>query len=171
MGSSSISSSEMAASTGTWSITSGGSVANAEENPMTFYTNMSLPNESWASLKTANDPCPHGWRVPDGGNNGIWSKALGSSSYFEDASLYDSTNQGMNFSGKFGSVSIIWYPASGSRGYYDGGLSNVGFSGHYWSASPNSNNAYLLYFYYRGNVNLSSNFNRAIGYSVRCLQE
>ena len=45
----------------------------------------------------------------------------------------------------FGSASTIWYPASGFRYYYDGSLIYVGGSGRYWSASPSSNHAYLLY--------------------------
>lgn len=173
LGSSSISSSaKAAASTGTWSITSGGSPANAEANPMTFYNIMSLPNESWASLKTTNDPCPHGWRVPDGGSNGVWARALGSSSSFDNSSLWDSTNRGMNFSGKFGSDQRIWYPAPGYRDAYGGGLDRVGFGGFYWSASPNSDSAYYLYFNDDGYVNPSnSGLYRAYGFSVRCLQE
>jgi hypothetical protein len=76
----------------------------------------------------------------------------------------------MNFSGKFGSASTIWYPASGYRGSSDGSLCIVGIIGWYWSASPNNYKAY--------NLDLSSgdyvypsycNF-RAFGQSVRCLQ-
>lgn len=171
LGSSSISSSAKAASTGTWSITSGGSVANAEANPMTFYTNMSLPNVSWASLKTANDPCPHGWRVPDGGSNGVWARALGSSSSFNNLLLWESTNRGMNFSGKFGSDHTIWYPASGYRDRSDGDLGSVGNDGNYYSASPDSYNSYNLYFNGSGNVFPSFSNNRMHGNSVRCLQE
>ncbi len=172
MGSSSISSSEMAASTGTWNITdSGGSVANAEANPMTFYTEMSLPKESWASLKTVYDPCPHGWRVPDGGSNGVWARALGSSSSFNNSSLWDSTNSGMNFSGKFGSDQTIWYPASGYCSYDSGSLGDVGGGGPYWSASPSNDDAYYLSFSNSGYVYPSGSNILAFGYSVRCLQE
>ena len=168
LGSSSISSySTMAASTGTWNSASGGSATNAEANPMTFYSNMYLPKESWASLKTVNDPCPAGWRVPDGGSNGVWARALGSSSIIY-LSL-DSTNRGMNFSGKFGSASTIWYPASGYRNSSDGSLNNVGNNGFYWSASLNSGDAYYLYV--SGGVYPSYSSSRAGGYSVRCLQE
>jgi uncharacterized protein (TIGR02145 family) len=170
MGSSSISSSVLAVSTGSWNITSGESVENAETNPMTFYTNMSLPNESWTSLKTVNDPCPHGWRVPDGGSNGVWAMALGSSS-FNNSSLWDSTNRGMNFSGKFGSDQTIWYPASGFRYSNDGCLSTVGNYGYYWSASPDGYGAYYLGFNDYGHVSPSNDYNRAVGCSVRCLQE
>ena len=79
----------------------------------------------------------------------------------------------MNFSGKFGSDQTIWYPASGYRYYSDGSLSYVGDRGYCWSASPSSYYAYYLYFYSGGSVNPSSNvtYGRALGQSVRCLQE
>ena len=164
-------SSSMAASTGTWNITSGGSAANAEANPMTFYKSMSLSNESWASLKTVNDPCPAGWRVPDGGTDGVWSKALGSSSFFSSSSLYSSTNKGMNFSDKFGAASTIWYPATGERERNDGNLYSVGYHGSYWSTSPSSDNfnfVYLLLFNGNGDVYPSFDYPHAYGFSVRC---
>ena len=77
----------------------------------------------------------------------------------------------MNFSGKFGSASTIWYPASGDRSYDDGGLNGIGNYGICWSASPNSYYAYYLYFGSNGYVNPSSHNLRANGRSVRCLQE
>ena len=78
----------------------------------------------------------------------------------------------MNFSGKFGSASTIWYPASGSRYYVDGGLNNVGNNGTYWSASLYSYNAYNMDFYNHGYVNPSDCYGGCvIGRSVRCLQE
>ena len=191
LGSSSIHYDSMteANSTITWpssvsSDSSNGTIAYATANPTTFigyntsnrdwyYTgSSSTDNTRWVtseSNKSIYDPCPSGWRVPDGGSNGVWSKALGSSSYF--AYTYDSTNKGMNFSGKFSSASIIWYPASGYRNYYDGSLGDVGDDGYYWSASPDNFSAYSLYFYYRCDVFPSYNYNRAYGLSVRCLQE
>ena len=191
LGSSSISSNTIANSTITWpsavsSDSSNGTIDYATANPTTFITynsknfdwyytgSSSTDNTRWttsSSDKSIYDPCPAGWRVPDGGSNGIWSKALGSSSYFKDASLYDSTNKGMNFSGQFGSASTIWYPASGYRYYSDGGLYDVGNGGYYWSASPYDYYAYCLSFNEYGLVDPSSYGNRAYGYSVRCLQE
>ena len=165
MGSSSISSSAMAASTGTWNSASGGSAANAEANPMTFYTSMSMPNESWASLKTVNDPCPTGWRVPDGGKNGVWSKSIGSSSSFDYT--YHGTNKGINFSGKFGSDQTIWYPASGRNDASS--PSAVGNYGYYWSASRHSSaSAYCLNFSTGGSGYPATDYVSACGFSVRC---
>ena len=172
MGSSSILSNVLALSTGTWTITSVGSTAEAEANPMTFYTEMYLPNRSWASLKTAYDPCPAGWRVPEGGDNGVWAKALGKTKDVNVPSDY--TNGGINYTGAFGGDETIWYPCSGFYRGTNGDLNNVRFSGDYWSCSPKGNSgiAHNLYFdSNNGDVNLSSGGNRNFGYSVRCLQE
>lgn len=191
LGSSSISSNIEAKSTGTWpsavsSNSTKGTIEYATAYPTTFikynssnydwyYTGLyTTDNTRWTTstaTKSIYDPCPAGWRVPDGGSNGVWSKALGSSSYFTQSSLYDSTNEGMNFSGKFGSDQTIWYPASGYRYGSDGGLYGVGYYGYYLSASPSSVSAYSLYFSYDGYVYSSSSNYRATGLSVRCLQE
>jgi hypothetical protein len=77
----------------------------------------------------------------------------------------------MNFSGKFGSASTIWYPASGYRISNGGSLDNVGYGGYYWSASPYGYYACLLYFSLLGNVYPSDGDYRASGCSVRCFQE
>ena len=188
LGSSSISSNRDAKSTITWpsavsSDSSNGTIAYATANPTTFikynssnydwyYTgSSSRDNTRWTtseSNKSIYDPCPAGWRVPDGGSNGVWAKALGSSSDFDY--IYNSTNEGMNFSGKFGSASTIWYPASGFRYDNYGSLDNVGFYGYYWSASPDYFNAYSLDFSRYGSVYPSYRYSRARGQSVRCLQ-
>ena len=188
LGSSSISSSAIAKSTITWpsaesTNSSRGTVSYVIANPTTFVTASSSPydwhyssrdNTLWTTsdkTKSIYDPCPAGWRVPDGGGDGVWSKALGSSSYFTQSSLYNSTNEGMNFSSKFGSASTIWYPASGFLTYDGGSLYNLGSGGSYWSASPSSNIAHTLGFGDNGYVNPSSSSDRAYGRSVRCLQE
>ena len=188
LGSSSISSNVIAISTITWpsavsSDSSNGTIAYATANPTTFikynsdnydwyYTgSSSTDNTRWTTSekdKSIYDPCPVGWRVPDGDS---WSKALDSSSSFKESSLYSSTNKGMNFFGRFGSASTIWYPTSGYRNGNDGSLSDVGFYGYCWSASPYGGNAYGLYFDNNGYVGPSGSSYRARGCSVRCLQE
>ena len=189
LGSSSISGSTLAKSTISWpsvvsSNSSNGTIAYATANPTTFiaynsnnydwyYTgSSSTDNTRWTTsdkAKSIYDPCPAGWRVPDGGYNGVWSKTLGS--YTSYTGTYNSTNEGINFSGKFGSDQAIWYPASGHRSLNDGDLSEVGDYGFYWSASPYDYYAYYLYFIDNGRVYPSNCFDRAFGYSVRCLQE
>ena len=167
LGSSSISSSIQALSTGTWE-TSSTQITNALaiSNPTTFFTGSSnyLPDANWQSKKTAYDPCPAGWRVPDGGDNGIWETAG-----FADTT-FDSTNRGISFS--ISSPETTWYPASGYLYDGDGVLRNSGFGGYYWSVTPGSDNdAYCLHFILNGYVFPTNCFFRSCGYSVRCLKE
>lgn len=188
LGSSRTSSGEVAKSTITWpsavlTNSSRGTVSYVTANPTTFVFTSSSPddwhyssddNTLWTTSdkpKSIYDPCPVGWRIPDGGSNGVWSKALGSSSLFTNSSLYSSSNEGMNFSGKFGSASTIWYPASGYLDDRGGRLYSVGSYGLYWSASPSNFGAYRLNFYENGDVHPSNSTVRAYGNSVRCLQE
>lgn len=121
------------------------------------------------SEKSIYDPCPYGWRVPDGGESGVWSKAKNSSS--EYTRNYDSTNLGMNFSGDFGTAATIWYPSAGFRWLKDGSLASSGNTGTYWSATTSDVDAYALDFSEEGDVYPSMKYHRAYGYSVRCLQE
>ena len=133
-----------------------------------YYTvsSSTTDNTRWQSEKSIYDPCPAGWRVPDGGDNDVWSKALGSSSYFNYS--YDSNNRGMNFSGKFGSASTIWYPATGSRYFDDGELR--GYEGLYWSVTPSDIAACSLEIFF-DEVRPHAVTNRANGQAVRCLKE
>ena len=184
LGSSSISYAIEAKSTITWpsavsSNSSNGTIEFATTHPTTFidynssnrdwyYTgDSSTDNTRWttsSSDKSIYDPCPAGWRVPDGGSNGIWSKAG-----FDDTTSYW-TNRGMSFS--ISSPSTTWYPASGYRHSSGGNFGDVGINGHCWSASPYSSySAYCLFFGSSGSVNPSSRDYRAYGFSVRCLQE
>ena len=190
LGSSSIRYESMAEakSTITWpsavsSDPSNGTIAYAIANPSTFIAcndsnydwyctgSSSTDNTRWTAsdkAKSIYDPCPSGWRVPDGGITGVWAKAKGSSSAFH----YSLTDRGLNFSGKFGSDQTIWYPASGTRSSSDGSLCRVGDDGCYCSASTDSYYAYFLTFHDYGTVYPSNkSTTRAVGKSVRCLQE
>jgi hypothetical protein len=180
LGSASISSQVDAQSTITWpsavsSDSSTGTVDYVTSHPTTFVTGGSSSSNDWHyssrdntlwttsdKTKSIYDPCPSGWRVPDGGSNGVWSKAG-----FDDTS-YDRANEGISF--RISSLSKTWYPASGNRGN-DGLLSAPGKFSYYWSASPNGYNAYCLSVYGNGSVDPSSYDNRACGLSVRCLRE
>ena len=182
LGSSSISSNVEAKSTISWpspvsSSSSRGTIGYAVEHPTTFitlndsnydwyYTGSSSTDDTrWQSEKTIYDPCPAGWRVPDGDSNGVWDKAG------FDFQSYDSSNEGMLFGSGISSPAT-WYPASGFRSYDDVSLRGVGYSGYYWSVTPGSGaGACSLFVYYNGYVFPTSIGSRAYGRSVRCLQE
>ena len=189
LGSSSISEAVEAKSTITWpsavsSDSSNGTIAYAIANPTTFiagndsnydwyYTgSKSTDDTRWTAsdkAKSIYDPCPSGWRVPDGGSNGVWAKAIGSPDDFNY--VYNNTDEGINFSGKFGSASTIWYPASGYRSNSDGSLISVGNNGCYSSASPLQYVELSLFFLNSGVVNPSNYSFRAYGMAVRCVKE
>ncbi len=180
LGSSSISSSTVAKSTINWpsavhTNSSYGTVSYVTANPTTFLKASSSPydwhyssrdNTLWTTsdkTKSIYDPCPSGWRVPDGGFDGVWAKVG------FDNTTYDSKNEGISFI--ISSPSKTWYPASGYRFYGNGNLSIVGYCGFYWSASPRSYDAYGLSFYDDGNVYPWVYDPRAYGFSVRCVRE
>lgn len=147
-------------STGTWTPkTDIGSIDFTIQNPMSWigtsydhghefhYSMYYSDNTLWGREKTIYDPCPVGWRVPDGGEDSIWAAALGSSEDMTNNSLYDEINHGFDFSGIFGD-GTIWYPAAGHNS--DGTLSSpMDMSrGDYWSVTPSSGimSSYSLFF-------------------------
>ena len=179
LGSSSISHKVEAKSTIAWpspvpSSSSSGTTAYAINHPTTFitknnansdwyYTGSSITDDTrWQSEKTIYDPCPVGWRVPDGGYGGVWAKAG-----FKDQD-YDDVDQGMLFYGM--SSPSTWYPAAGCYSGADGRLSS--WSGQYWSVtSLNYGAAYAFCFGQSGTVYPLADNSKAYGQSVRCLQE
>ena len=157
-------------STGTWK--NDGTTISAKlatQNPTTFYINYSnvMPNGSWASKKTTQDPCPAGWRVPDGyTTSGVWAKASSTTSG-------TFANYGINFGGVFGSDETIWYPAAGYLQYDQRYLYDIGKKGNYWSATPHSYDKQRAYFFKFDSAGIyyDAYDYRSAGKSVRCCQE
>lgn len=157
-----------------------GKVEYAVANPTTFigynygnydwyYTgSSSTDNTRWStSKKTIYDPCPRGWRVPE--SSDIWTDASGSAGEF--TMTYDTDLEGMDFSGKFGSDDSIWYPAAGSRFSVDGSLSDIPWSGNYWTATPEDKDACGLKITNKDEVDPACGYQRATALSVRCVKK
>ncbi len=89
-------------------------------------------NSLWASSKTAYDPCPPGWRVPDGNKTGLWTKASGLENIIQD---HDGTYKGVMFTDIFADGNV-WYPFSGFINDSDGTLGGQVEYGFYWSVTP-----------------------------------
>ena len=162
-----------AAMTGTWSTETTTITATlAIQHPTILYTKGDLSNDSWGSTKTIYDPCPAGWRVPDGGESGIWATAAGKNNFIvENYGTY-----GRNFGGVFGSDKTIWYPASG---YLETGSGELRYNtAYYWSVTtPNNTSVYVLVFWpkddpvYTSPVYTTQHPTRQPGRSVRCCKE
>ena len=185
LGSSAISGYNVAKSTITWpgkveSSAETGTIAYAVTHPTTFISNADVySNRDWyytgnnttdntrwtesENAKSVYDPCPAGWRVPDGGTDGIWDTAD------FDTPTFDATNKGKTFSNN---GIEIWYPAAGYLAY-DNALSNAGKSLYCWTATPWPDSAHAINLYFKSDSqNLATNHGmRVIGCSVRCCKE
>ena len=138
-----------------------------------YYTgSSSTDNTRWTESSTAKsiyDPCPSGWRVPDGGGSGLWARALEAFDGFYYS--FGKSNKGLNFSGKFGAASTIWYPTPGYIPLY-AMLDNVGSQGYYWSATPRGNYVYILSLDISNDYVIPSEYTfRSLGASIRCVKD
>lgn len=131
-----------------------------------YYTgSLSMNNTRWTTFNTSKsiyDPCPAGWRVPDGGDpDGVWAKAG-----FNHTATYDHINEGISFS--ISSPSTTWYPGAGFLNFSYGCFDVTSYGGYYWSATPNQGQCCELLF---GDlVYLMYSCQRAAGLAVRCIQ-
>lgn len=133
--------------------------SNNSNNDWYYTVSSSVENTRWTTSerkKSIYDPCPAGWRVPDGGSKGVWAQAIGPSEYYGIG--FDVENRGMNLSNKLGANKTIWYPI-------------WGYGGNYWSASPNGNDAYSMYISSASLLYPSeSSYRKSTNY-VRCIKE
>ena len=116
-------------------------------------------------VKTENDPCPEGWRVP---TSAEFAELINN---YSSWTIDDNGRSGRWFSGTnsyTASVPQVFFPAAGDRSRNDGSANHRGNDGRYWSSSPRSYYAGRLWIS-SSNVYVDSNY-RAYGYSVRCVQ-
>ena len=143
-----------------------------------LYTIDATAANRWLSKKTIYDPCPPGYRVPDGGTDGIWAKAFGVSSNFKES--FDSKKKGFNFGSDggcnnklSGTAAVCWYPAA--EYLFNGLPAYAGTNGLYWSwgYSQSEGKAYILKFYSIGPNNIMPVEKEfcVYGCSVRCQKE
>ena len=117
-------------------------------------------------IKTENDPCPEGWRVPTYTELGRLCK------HYSSWTTKDGQN-GRYFSGDYTyleNAPQLFLPTPGYRRDYDGKALSRGYYGIYWSSSPSGSSAHCYSF--RSRYEEASDYSyRANGYSVRCVQE
>ena len=132
-------------------------------------------SNAWSSSKTMNDPCPVGWRVPDGGEQGLWKNFNNTSTW-----TFDTVHYGIVF-GTDVANSEVWLPAQGywaDSNTYHTGWWRVGVEGRYWTVNT-MEDCYSDYFSFfiddDPNPYVSNNWgihcSRANGLAVRCCQE
>ena len=137
------------------------------------YQESNANDDRWQTVKTIYDPCPRGWRVPDGGLDSPWAKAnlpYGmSGEAYDSICYYDSVNSGMVVNSPL-SIPASWYPCAGCRSIIDGTLYQ--YQGYYWSATSS-----VIYSLTACSLNFGSSWligeyvKPSGGYSIRCLKE
>ena len=179
------------------SDSSNGTIAFSVSHPTTFVSENAsnrdwcysgsneIDKTRWQSSKTIYDPCPSGWRVPEGGADGVWVKAFNTSEDTQDDANWDSDKMGMDFSTtkmQLGTSGPIWYPAAGSLNASSEPevtwqLFNVGVQADYWTCTPTPlvfskfYECYVFRFDKKGFVRLKDYDVLAAGHQVRCLKE
>lgn len=187
-GSSSISSANVSKSySGGWqtvaSTSTTGTIKYATAHP-TFFISQNKKNYDWyytgssstddtrwttsENRKSIYDPCPAGWRVPDGGEKGLWATASGSTTSFTYS--FDKNRKGFYMSEKL-AADDVWYPAIGYIYNIDGSLRDTGKNGVYWSATPTDFYAYCFITREDDTIIPMQHSYRSFGRGVRCKKE
>lgn len=142
---------------------------NANAGAVSGWSTAPAANGSWGATKTADDPCPTGYRVP---TNAEW---VGVNGYNTASRTGTFTNNATNYGvalhyGPNLNTKLLTLPAAGNRQSADGTISNRGNFGFYFSSSVDGTNVFGLIFT-SGSVAAASSVNRPNGFSLRCIAQ
>lgn len=151
----------------------------AAANPTTFITcdintghdwlYAGRQNDLWADDKTIYDPCPAGWRVPKGGEDGVWSQVK------EGTYSVDIFYHGVRFA--LYSGGYAWYPCTGYLRRNDATIGLVGSFADYWTTTTASQTTTTFEFRVGSSESDSkvslylNNKTRGDGHAVRCQKQ
>ena len=153
----------------------GPAVGQANDAAVGSWNTSAAANGAWnvteaTPIKTANDPCPSGYRVPTRNEwVSIYSTTpVNTQANWSNVGTYSASPT--NYSAGKNVNNSLYLPASGYRSNSGGTLDERGSYGYYWSSTVNGASAYTLYFS-SGSVSPAGSSNRLLGFSVRCVAE
>ncbi len=142
----------------------------ANAGSITGWNTTDAANGAWSdAIKTANDPCPTGFRVPTRAQwDAVLNTSLNTRSYVGTNWTSSSTDYSAGLRIGTGS-SGLFLPAAGLRDDSYGTLLSRGGVGYYWSSTEDGSYAWFLSFS-NGYAFTGSGY-RTNGLSVRCVAE
>ena len=126
---------------------------------------------SWrtaAGEKTANDPCPGGYRVP---THDEWVAVNNNNTISRTGPWANTVYTAALHYGPDDSTHLLTLPAAGYRYFGNGALVSRGQSGYYWSSTEYGLDAFYTVFGAGSAVNPGNIFGRTNASSIRCIAE
>ncbi|MRM84079.1 FISUMP domain-containing protein [Riemerella anatipestifer] len=123
--------------------------------------NSSSTNKNLWQTNGSNNPCPVGYHVPTHAEQvALHNAILG----------YNAVNNYTNSSAMW-NESVLRLSASGSHNSDGGSFSDRGYRNYLWSSEQSNNNYSRFLWFYNGYSIVGDIYNRAYGFSIRCIKD
>jgi uncharacterized protein (TIGR02145 family) len=145
---------------------------NSNTSPISGWSQNGASDYFWRTVggtKTANDPCPTGYRLP---TSTEWQSVINNNTYSKTGTFtsFNQYSSAIHF-GSNGNTKLLTLPACGlSVSFGDGLVVNRGLFGYYWSSTENGSNSNCLTFNSTG-VQSTYLGDRINAMSIRCIEE